>query len=319
MELLKIIQSQWSYIIIGLLTIGLIILVILITRSQIYRISRLYKIILELADKIEKQNFEQRPFANAIEMKRQQFLNIPNITFHYSDKDRITSFYNDYFSEPTIETMVSELVTEASGDLKAELPKLLEAKIGSKDVSKWISTMKLPETSLNGMFLRYQRETIKKGQVTIGLELVDIELSELQEFHNLIHQLNDRFGLPIATELVRQREVAIKEKAAESTLIKLEQARGSVLIEGKFLISEKSADFYECIYMHPVSDYFHESHKSVTISFLLMKSMIEKSVAGNYEQSLGQKIPLRVYGDVWQPINRDDQVWNILLTPLAVY
>jgi hypothetical protein len=33
--------------------------------------------------------------------------------------------------------------------------------------------------SLNGMFLRYQRETIKKEQVTLGLELVDIELTEL--------------------------------------------------------------------------------------------------------------------------------------------
>jgi hypothetical protein len=262
---------------------------------------------------------ERKKIADAIEAKRNNFLNVPNVSFHYVDKEQVTNFYNDYFREPTIESLVNEMATESSGDLKGKLPQLIEAKVGGKDISKWISTVKLPDTSLNGMFLRYQRETIKKGQVALGLEVVDVELTELSEFQKIVDDLRTRFELKIDQRLLVEREATIKEKAAETTLIKLEKATSYVLLEGQFEITDAGEDYYKCTYRHPVSDYILESRKIVTISFLLPKKAIESHVAGNYIQSVGQSIPLKVYGNVWQPVNREGNIWELTLTPLAVY
>lgn len=101
--------------------------------------------------------------------------------------------YNDYFQEPTIEQIVSEMTAEATGEAKVQIPKVLESRLGGKDLSKWISTIKLPNVSVAEMFRRYQRETIRNGQVTLGLELVDIDLSDVSDFENLISTLKAEF------------------------------------------------------------------------------------------------------------------------------
>lgn len=268
-----------------------------------------------------RQTFREarRKAADAIEAKRNNFLNIPNISFHYVDKAQVTNFYNDYFREPTIESLVSEMATEFGGDVKGKLPQVIEAKVGGKDISKWISTIKLPDTSLNGMFLRYQRETIKKGQVALGLEVVDLELTELFEFQEMVDNLRTMFELVLDEQLLRDKEATIKEKAAETTLVKIEKATGYILLEGQFEIATTGEDYYKCTYRHPVSDYILESQKTVRISFLLPKKTIEPHVAGNYLQSVGHSIPLKVYGNVWQPVNRKANIWELTLTPLAVY
>jgi hypothetical protein len=104
-----------------------------------------------------------------IDKKKEKFLNIPNVSFHFANKDEVVNFYNDYFKEPTIEQIISEITGEVRGEVKAKIPQVLESKIGGKDLRKWISTIKLPDISVAGMFRRYQRETIRNGQVTLGL------------------------------------------------------------------------------------------------------------------------------------------------------
>jgi len=79
---------------------------------------------------------EQRQLAAAIDEKKKKYLNLPNISFHYADKERIRNFYNDYFREPTVENIVSEIANEVSGNIKSSLPQVLEAKAGGKDLSK---------------------------------------------------------------------------------------------------------------------------------------------------------------------------------------
>jgi len=212
----------------------------------------------ELQETIEKTRDKSKA-EEIIEEKRNRFLNIPSISFHFADKERIKNFYNDYFREPTVENLVSEIATEASGDLKGTLPKVFEARIGGRDLTKWISTIKLPETSINGMFRRYQRETIKNDQVTLGLEVVDIEVSEVNRFDSLVDNLRKDFQFTIDETVLNERRAAINEKAAERTLRKLERASGLVLVEGTFIISESNGEFYRLIYEHPVSSYVIDS------------------------------------------------------------
>jgi len=251
--------------------------------------------------------------------KIKKFLNIPNISFHFADKDRIRNFYNDYFSEPTFESLVSEIISEASGEVKGSIPQIIESKIGNKDLSKWISTIKLPDITLNGMFKRYQRETIRNNEVALGIEEVEIELSEVQTFNDSIAELKSRFGFNISESVLDPHRSQLREKAANETLLKLEQATGSVLIEGRFKLEEEDENFYRCTYNHPVNHYLSENKGPVVIVVLIPKNSLETSIAGNYTRSIGSLVPLRVYGDVWKPIDTVGGSWELQITPLAVY
>jgi hypothetical protein len=253
-----------------------------------------------------------------IEDKRQKFLNIPSISFHYADDDQIKNFYNEYFKEPTIENLVSEITGEVSGEIKSSLPQILESHVGSQDISKWISTIKLPDVSLNGMFLRFQRETIKNNQVALGIEEVDIELTELKAFEDAIKDFKNRFNFEIDETNLDTKRAQLKEKAAEKTLHKLEQATGWVLIEGKFKI-ENNEEFYRCTYHHPVNTYLSNQFGPVTISVLIPKNSLKEHIKGNYALSVNRTIPLKIYGQVWQPLDIESNVMDLQLTPLAIY
>lgn len=169
------------------------------------------------------------------------------------------------------------------------------------------------------MFIRYQRETIKNKQVALDIELVEAELNQLEEFQKHILQLRDEHGFELPKEKIEEHSIILKEKAAEKTLLKVEKTFGWVIVEGSFKILEESAEFYKCILRHPVSNYISGPDKTVSISFMIQKSNLESSVSGNYKQSIGRNIPLKIYGEVWQPINREQDVWDLQITPLAVY
>jgi hypothetical protein len=251
------------------------------------------------------------------EKKKEKFLNIANISFHFADKERIKTFYNDYFKEPTIKDLIKETVSETNSDLKGGIPSIIESKIGGKDLSKWISKIKLPDLTETGMFKRYQQETIKNNQVKLGLEDDDIELSVLSDFEIKTKSITKEFGYNFDPFKLQNQKTILKEKAAERTLNNLEKASGWILIEGNFLI-EKDNDFYKISMTHPVSNYL-ASGKKVTLSCLIHIDKIESSVSGNYSNSINQSIPLRIYGQVWHPISRQSDNWELVITPLAIY
>ena len=252
------------------------------------------------------------------EKKKEKFLNVANISFHYADKERIKAFYDDYFKEPTIKDLIRETVSEADASIKGSIPSIIESKLGSKDLSKWISTIKLPDLTEGGMFKRYQAETIKQDQVALGLEEDDIELNVLKEFEKEVELLESNYGYKFDIDSLEIQKRTLKEKAAERTLNNLENASGWVLVEGNFQILSENQDFYKVSMIHPVSNYLSSS-KSITLSCLIPKSKIEPSVAGNYANSVNKYIPLRIYGQIWQPINRKQDIWDLVITPLAIY
>ena len=250
--------------------------------------------------------------------KRTRFLNLPNVAFHFFDAEQIQAFYNDYFKEPTVASLVSELTGEVDASVTGTIPQILESRLGAKDLTKWISNIKMPDATPNGMFLRYQRETIRSGQVALALEEVDVELTDLQTFDALVEQLRGRYEVSFEETALARHRGRLREQAAERTMLKLEQAAGWVLVEGRFLIHVEG-DYYRCSYRHPVNDYLPTLPQPVTISIAIPKAAVAPRVAGNYAASVGRSIPLRVYGQVWQPVDRRTNVYDLHLTPLAVY
>ncbi len=161
----------------------------------------------------------------------------------------------------------------------------------------------------------------KRGQlqqVALGLEEVDIELSELQAFEDAIEDVRKRFGLQLEPTLLNRHRTVLKEKAAEKTLMKLESETGWVSIEGKYKV-EMEGDFYRCTYVHPVTNYIKQGQHPITISVLLPATALEPTFAGNYAVSVDKWIPLRIYAQVWQPVGRKTSTWQLQLTPVAVY
>jgi len=265
-----------------------------------------------------RRKAEKKTIKDIIEEKKRRFSNVTSVSFHFVDKDEIEGFYNDTFREPTLESLISEMTGEVTGEVKAGLPKILESKIGGRDISKWISTMKLPETSLSGMFIKYQKEAIRRGEVILGLEELDVELKELHEFDSAVENLKTEFGLDIESEILETHRSNLRQNAAETTLAKLEGATGWVLIEDKFFISKKE-NMYDCNVVHPVNKFLPPDSAKVKIMFSLPIESIQQKYAGNYARSEGRMIPLRVFGKVWQPIDRNASVWELQITPLAVY
>lgn len=261
----------------------------------------------------EKTNIEE-----IIEEKKERFSNITSVSFQFVDKNEIESFYNDTFREPTLESLISEMTGEVTGEVKGGLPKILESRIEGRDIGKWIRTMKLPGTSLSGMFIKYQREAIRRDEVTLGLEELDVELNKLQEFDSAIENLKTNFGLDVEPEILETHRSKLRQKAAETTFAKLDGATGWVVIEGKFLISKKE-NIYDCSLAHPVNEFLPPDEKKIKIVFSLPVESIEPRYKGNYARSEGRMIPLRVFGKVWQPIDRNANVWDLQITPLVVY
>ena len=84
------------------------------------------------------------------------------------------------------------------------------------------------------------------------------------------------------------------------------------------LISKKE-NMYDCNVIHPVNKFLFPGEEEVKIMFSLPVESIQQKYTGNYARSEGRLIPLRVFGKVWQPIDRNAGVWDLQITPLAVY
>jgi hypothetical protein len=118
---------------------------------------------------------------------------------------------------------------------------------------------------------------------------------------------------------IDDNRAALKRNAAENTIVRLENATGMVLIEGKFKIIDCDNNYYKCIYPHPVKEYLTQMDEDICITVVLKKDMLEPSVAVNYAQAIEKIIPLTVYGKVFFTVDRKSKVWELQITPLAVY
>jgi hypothetical protein len=133
-----------------------------------------------------------------------------------------------------------------------------------------MSNIKLPDVTLNRKFLRYQKETIRNEQVILGIEEVEIELTELDRFETSIDNFEKRYSIAIGEDKLNTTRAMLREKAAEKTLDRLEKATGWVLVDGKFKIEDNDS-FYRCIYEHPVNEYLTAQTGHVTLTVLIKK------------------------------------------------
>lgn len=270
---------------------------------------------IRICEEVQEKDRDKIKYDGKIE----KFVNTSTISFHYANKEQVENFYNDYFKEPAIKYAINEIVTEAGGELKGSLPELIESKTNERDVNKWINTIKIPDISLAEKFRKYQRSVIENKQVTLGLELVDIDLSEYTEFRSSVNMFERTYNMKLDPIQIEQQSSKMKKNAAEKTINRLENATAWVIVEGKFSIINDSTDYYKCMYYHPVNEYLGDDEKKITISIMLKKDSIEPNYRGNYSQSIDRSIPLVVFGNVWAPVDRKSDIWELQISPTVVY
>jgi hypothetical protein len=262
--------------------------------------------------------YREVEYLDSKEMKREQYLKIPNVAFHYADKVQIQNFYQEYFREPIIEKRVEEVTAENAQNGKGNLDNMLSAEASKMEGRKRVSTLKYPETTINGMFLRYQKEMIRQQQVTVGLEELDIELENIKAFNLIFERLESEFGfVDTDPDKIKQHEDYLKAKAAEKTLQTLQNASDWVILKGNFLLQWDN-DFYRLTLEHPVNQFLQQKEK-IRISTLIPQDGVEASFWANYKNSLGSRIPVTIYGKVWKPIDLGQGQMDLEITALAVY
>jgi len=244
----------------------------------------------------------------------------PKVSFHFVDKDAVETYYNDLFREPVYESFSNEVAGGASKGISLTTPSGVGGRIERENSSKQVVNMRVPERTLQGKFVRYQKQTVLKGQVKLNVELVESDLSDLHKFDKLLSELMSSFDLSLdEVDAIKQRRALLKKDAVKKTLARLENIEGDVLIFGKFNISELDSDTYKFTYIHPVNDYLTETENKITIGFSLRKHDVEPSFAGMYAEDIGKSFLLKVYGNIPYPLDGNNGRWEIRIIPLAVY
>lgn len=304
----------------NLVTPSLIFLLISIITIFLLKYMDKFDVRLENLKDLESnlRTIQKNSHEKEIDFKKQIFLNIPNLTFQFANKIDIENFYNDYFIKSTVEGIVSEKYGELSSGVKGTVPSILDSHIEGKNTNKITKSIKPYEISTAKKFLDYQNSIICENKVTLGIELVDINLSDLEKFNSIIDKLKKDFNFEIEENKLFEIRKDLKHKASEQTIDRLEKVSDWVLIDGRFKITEQES-FYKLIYNHPVNDFISERDKHITISVLIDKEDIEANYKGNYNQSIGEFIPVKIYGQVWKQVSRKDNNWELQITPLAIY
>jgi hypothetical protein len=196
---------------------------------------------------------------------------------------------------------------------------VIEGRIGGKNLEKWIRNIRLPDASLNEKFRRLQRYLIENNQIATGIEIVNVDLSDLAELNGMTEKL-DKLGVKIEEVSLHETRLDLRRKAAENSISRLENVSGWVFVEGKFLISmDKERSSLKCVLRHPVNEYLSNQDAKYAISFVLKTDDLEPSARINFSESVGRTIPLRVVGKVWAPVDRRSGNYDLTLVPLAVY
>ena len=263
------------------------------------------------------KELETRNNTNQEKKIKDNFLSTSNITFYFANKEQIKNLYKTYFHEAVLNSLISETSGDKKGEIKGKTG-LIEATIGSSKASKLTSVYKSDEITLEGMFIRYQREMLRTDQVKLIPEEINYSKKELNAFDNAIQNIQQNYKLSLNQEEIEDRRNNLRIKSVQNVLTSLENLSGWVLIEGRFTIGLEDQN-YKCTYTHPINNHLPTQSPPITISMNISPQTLEDNIKSHFAKSINTEIPLKVYAKIWHSINTNKNVWDIYLDPLAIY
>jgi hypothetical protein len=265
------------------------------------------------------------PAKKPLSSKKATFLNIAAISFYYVNEEEITNHYNMNFREPTIENLIEKTINEKTDDIGTgvDVEAVLKSKMGGRNLRDFVRTIKLPETTVAEKFLRYQRFLLQENKVNYGFDEIEIQLELLDRFKDDIEALSKKYyDVPFSNELIEEKKNQIKDKLVKEALTQLEKINQYVLLSGKYVAVKDKNNNYRLIYDHPINEHLQQFPKvKVQITALLERELIQKSFQVQLQtmSEKSNKIPLKIFGKVLQPLDTNSDVWELIIVPFAIY
>lgn len=264
-----------------------------------------------------KRAYEIERLLDDLDDRSKYFFENPASTLYYANHLEIDNIYRTYFEEDIVTSITSEIYEESGGEISAFFSKVVGVKQAGKDTTKTTKKYKPKEETTLGKFIRFQQETILRQQIDIGLDLVDIDYQEINELDDALTWLWEVYELAFheSYDEIAEKRNSLFEKASEATMIRLEMAKDLILLDEKFLISEDEKN-YICSYTHPIDENFVD--KNIRIVFMIPKNE-NHNIKFDFHKVMEKVIPLRVFGKVLIPLDRQTDNWEMVITPIAVY
>lgn len=246
---------------------------------------------------------------NASDAKKHKFIEMHSIIPHYINKKKVEQFYSEQFGQNFhLESIVDETTNEIQGSAGSNVAGgAVAISTDGKNIHKQTSNFqaKNDDVLLSSMFLKFQKATVEKNLVTLGLE--EIEYPSFQNMGDEANSKNADAASRLGQQIIKQ------------VLKNLEKAGRLVLVEGYFDIT-KDGENYKYLYKHPVNSFISNQSEHITFSFIVPAGDLEKEVrsADCYQQD-NATIKIAVFGYVLQHINSEKGIWNLQLIPIAVY
>lgn len=269
--------------------------------------------------------YEREEESSLLEQKKQKFLATAAVSFIYVDNEEITDFYNMTFKEPTVTEMVEKLVETRSGEIVSgkAAETFLKSELAAENLQQYIKTIKLPETTLPEMFLRYQRHILENNVVRYGFDEIEIRLEEISKFEDEVSDLEDKYDVSFSEEVKEGKKQEIKRKLVDEFLAELEKVDQFVLVEGKYSITYENNKQFRLTYEHPINEHltYMPQEPKVLIVCFLNKDDLESRYRTQLERmaSKGAAIPVNIFGKVFMPIDRGTNNWELIIIPFAIY
>jgi hypothetical protein len=154
-------------------------------------------------------------FEATITGRKEFFLSLQSIDFHYCDKQQIVNNYNDTFRQLVLVELLAEITTISSSQLSAKISQILGVNVDKEAILKWVASNKIPNITPKEMLRKYQVKIIEEERVGIGLEVLDkalMDFTDLEDFDSEVEHLRKDYNLTLQQDEIEKNKELLRKK-----------------------------------------------------------------------------------------------------------
>jgi len=136
-----------------------------------------------------KEALEEEGLISDLDDRSKIFLKTPITTLWYANVNEIENIYNTHFEDDIVLEITSEESAEFGGEVGGKIPNVGGLLQSGKDVKKITKNIKPHQETILSKFFRYQRSVILRKQVSLNLELVNMNFEEIAYFDDTMNWL----------------------------------------------------------------------------------------------------------------------------------
>lgn len=258
---------------------------------------------------------------NTIQSRKQYFASAAarevGPSLHYVDDEQLRGNYYTEDSGMRATEMHVEVTQADTSGLVAELFNKFGGEIRRESIKKIIATLSSRKRPANEIYKNLLGRLVNDRAI-IGLEVIDpsdIDNRPLELLEEESKEM-ERKGWPVDEAALEQKKIQAKRQSVAKSLNNL-SGLGSkdkeVLINGEFLITKADSGEYTLTYEHPLSQYYNNTVRIVTLPIPKILSPFDNA----YQD--GKFKDVSIYGKVHDLVNISNDRWNLGVEVIALH